>query len=370
MLSPLDDYPVHQIAEPIRFVGTSDRNFYDRYYFQGHPRAGGLVLTAGLGAYPNRDVCDAFLAVSDGGAQRVVRASRQLGVDRTDTRCGPFRVEVVEPLRRLRVVLEPGPYELACDLTWTGSIPCHWEPDQVIRHGAQLTTATKRFAQTSRLSGTLEVAGERFRVEPSGWWGNRDRSWGVRMGLGEPEAPGARTAQPRLGFFWIYCIAQFEAFSLLALVEEDREGRRRLSHATRVWNDPARPVEDLGHVEHAIELAPGTRCARRGALRFERRGGATTELRFETGPCCFLGLGTGYGVEPEWRHGMWQGAGPVVQERRYDVSRPGELGSRAGLNDNLARFELEGLRGSGLFEFAVLGPYAPYGFASGKDVAR
>ncbi len=36
MLSPLDDYPIHQISEPMRFVGTSDRNFYDRYYFNIH----------------------------------------------------------------------------------------------------------------------------------------------------------------------------------------------------------------------------------------------------------------------------------------------------------------------------------------------
>ena len=36
MLSPLDDYPVHQISEPMRHVGTSDRNFYDRYYFNIH----------------------------------------------------------------------------------------------------------------------------------------------------------------------------------------------------------------------------------------------------------------------------------------------------------------------------------------------
>src|SRR4030095_12792067 len=104
---------------------------------------------------------------------------------------------------------------------------------------------------------------------------------------------GARAAQPPLGFFWIYCIAQFESFSVLALVEEDREGRRRMSHAERVWEDAARPVEDLGHPEHSIELAPGTRCARRGALRFVRRGAEALELRFETGPCCFLGLGTG-----------------------------------------------------------------------------
>ena len=50
MLSPLDDYPVHQIAEPMRFVATSDRNFYDRYLFNCSDE---LFVTAGLGQYPN-----------------------------------------------------------------------------------------------------------------------------------------------------------------------------------------------------------------------------------------------------------------------------------------------------------------------------
>ena len=39
-LSPLDDYPVHQIPEVMRHVGTSDRNFYDRYYFSAFPLTG------------------------------------------------------------------------------------------------------------------------------------------------------------------------------------------------------------------------------------------------------------------------------------------------------------------------------------------
>ena len=43
-LSPLDDYPVHQIPEVMRHVGTSDRNFYDRYYFNCHPCSDRLML--------------------------------------------------------------------------------------------------------------------------------------------------------------------------------------------------------------------------------------------------------------------------------------------------------------------------------------
>ena len=29
MLTNLDEYPIHQFAEPMRYVATSDRNFYD-----------------------------------------------------------------------------------------------------------------------------------------------------------------------------------------------------------------------------------------------------------------------------------------------------------------------------------------------------
>jgi len=81
-LSPLDDYPVHQIPEVMRHVGTSDRNFYDRYYFNAFPLAGDTMLIVGLGQYPNLGVTDAFALLRRGLAHRVVRASRELGADR------------------------------------------------------------------------------------------------------------------------------------------------------------------------------------------------------------------------------------------------------------------------------------------------
>jgi hypothetical protein len=108
MLSPLDDFPYHQISEPMRNVGTSDRNFYDRYYFNCHDRSGELFLIFGMGQYPNLSVADAFACLVDTTHQRVVRASRDLGVDRSDLSVGPFRVEVLRGLERVRFVLEPG----------------------------------------------------------------------------------------------------------------------------------------------------------------------------------------------------------------------------------------------------------------------
>ena len=87
-LSQFDDYPVHQIAEPIRHVGTSDRNFYDRYYFNVHGSNDDLFAVIGMGQYPNLGVTDAFVTVVCDGMHRVVRASRALGDNRMDTTIG------------------------------------------------------------------------------------------------------------------------------------------------------------------------------------------------------------------------------------------------------------------------------------------
>lgn len=50
--TPLDEFPVHQTPLPMAQVVTSDRNFYDRYYFTAHDRTGEVFLVTGFGAYP------------------------------------------------------------------------------------------------------------------------------------------------------------------------------------------------------------------------------------------------------------------------------------------------------------------------------
>jgi len=91
VLSSMDDYPIHQIAAPVRHVGPSDRNFYDRYYFNLHGSTDQLFMVIGMGQYPNLATQDAFACICSKGKQRVLRASKKLG-DRMDTTVGPFRV--------------------------------------------------------------------------------------------------------------------------------------------------------------------------------------------------------------------------------------------------------------------------------------
>lgn len=368
MLSPLDDYPVHQIAEPIRHVGPSDRNFYDRYYFNCHSLAGDVCLVTGMGQYPNLGVQDAFAVVLHGDEQRVVRASRELGDDRMDTSVGPFRVQVLEGLRRLRVVCEPNEWDLDFDLTFEGAVPAVQEPRHHVRQQHRVVFDTMRLAQTGRWSGRLHVAGERFTVGPERWWGVRDRSWGVRP-VGEPEPPGIRAASPPQTFFWIYAPMQFEDFSLLTIMQEEPDGSRILEEAMRVWPAASgREPEWLGRPEHRLEFVPGTRNVRRATLSFRHPRGDELAVRVEPVLPLYVGVGTGYGFDPDWRHGMYQG--PLkVEGRVYDLRDPEVRGRLFGLVDHVARFECDGRIGWGLFEVAFFGPHEQYGFRDWGDAA-
>ena len=46
MISSWVDFPVHQTSLPVRYVATSDRNFYDRYYFNLHASSDELFSPA------------------------------------------------------------------------------------------------------------------------------------------------------------------------------------------------------------------------------------------------------------------------------------------------------------------------------------
>src|SRR5262249_61537710 len=135
-----------------------DQNLSARSYFNLPPLSGDLFMVMGLGQYPNLAVQDAFACVTRRGKHHVVRASRELG-DRMDTSVGPFRVEVLEGLKRLRFVLAPSEHTIACDLTWTGAIPAFLEPRQHVRKYGRVLFDTMRLAPTGGWAGSLPVRG-------------------------------------------------------------------------------------------------------------------------------------------------------------------------------------------------------------------
>jgi hypothetical protein len=354
VVSSWDDFPVHQSADWIRHVSTSDRNFYDRYYFNAFDTGGEFMTVMGLGQYPNLGVTDAFVTVRVGDKQHVVRASRPL-TDRADISVGPLRIEVLEPLKRLRFVCEPNDHTVAMDLTWEGFGPAIPEPNQFIRHEGRVVFDTQRLAQMGSWSGTLNVEGQDLRVDPSTTWGSRDRSWGVRP-VGEKEPDGIRQgANVMGGGMWSYFPMRFDDHSLFYICSEKADGERTLEQAERVWLDGR--IEDLGRTDHDHRFLSDRRELSGSTISFPDAG-----FDVECTPLLpnYIAIGTGYGLEPDWRHGMWQGPDTVVQGVVYDVDDIKVLGAYAVV-DHVARFEYEGKVGYGLYEHSFSGAMPKYG---------
>jgi len=63
MLTAGDEYPIHQTPEPIAFSG-SDRNFYDRFFFNGYSADGETFFAAAMGIYPHLNIIDAAVSMA------------------------------------------------------------------------------------------------------------------------------------------------------------------------------------------------------------------------------------------------------------------------------------------------------------------
>ena len=149
MIGPVDDFLIHQTHEPVRHVATSDRRFYDRYFFTGHACNEDLFFMIGMGSYPNLGVVDAFGSVALGGIQYTTRASRELGNDRMNTAAvGPFSVEVVEGLRKLHLRCDAPDQAVRFDLEWNGAVPAFEEPPILQRVMGRVMEQATRLIQT------------------------------------------------------------------------------------------------------------------------------------------------------------------------------------------------------------------------------
>ena len=360
---PLDEYPVHQVPLSMRHMGTSDRNAYDRCYLNAHDRSGEVFLVTGLGVYPNLGVIDAYATVRRGRRQHTVRFSDALGEDRMVQQVGPYRVEVLEPLERVRLVCDATELGIGFDLTFTGSFPAVEEPRHVMRQHGRIILDAQRFAQVGTWSGSLVVDGDLHSVNDDRWVGTRDRSWGIRP-VGEPESAGRAAAEPdpAFGFWWTYVPLRFDDFAVVVIAQEDGDGDRLLSEAVRVWgNDRAPRVEQLGWPDVEVRYAPGTRHPRSATLWLGRRG-RHVELEVETLGYVALNCGPGYGGDPDWGHGQWRGRG-WSEAVTVDLDDPAIVGRVPfGVVDHVARARLEGAEGWGMFEHGTFGRHLPSGF--------
>ena len=132
MLTKFDDYPIHQTPEPIAHAASTDRNVYDRYWFNGYADDGEFYFGIGLGYYPNRGIMDCGFSIVRDGVQHSFHASRRAPSEPTETRVGPFRIEILEPMRSIRVTLDENETGIDCDLHFLARTACVEEGRQTL----------------------------------------------------------------------------------------------------------------------------------------------------------------------------------------------------------------------------------------------
>lgn len=363
---PLDEYPLHQAPVSLAHVASSDRNVYDRCYFNAHDRSGEIFLVTGLGFYPNLGVKDAYAAVRRGDKQWTVRCSAPLDDDRLHPQVGPYRIEVVEPLQRVRLICDADDRGIGFDLTWEGSFPAIDEERHQMRQGRRAIIDTWRFAQVGTWSGVIRVAGDSVAVAPDTWLGTRDRSWGIRP-VGEPEPAGRSMHDDAYGFWWLYVPLRFEQFAIVVIAQEDGNGHRTLNDAVRIWPDGR--VDQLGWPRVEIDYRSGTRIPHHARLHLTERDGSPFVIDVEASCGVPLHVGCGYGGDPEWQHGAWR-CEDWVDGSVYDFTDPAVAARMPwGVVDHVARATVGDLVGWGLFEHGTIGQHAPSGFADLGAVA-
>lgn len=361
MLTKGDDFPLHQSAEPIAFAGT-DRNFYDRYFFNSTSPDGSVFFAAAMGFYPQLGIVDAAFCVLADGVQHNLRASRRSGGERLDLSVGPISISIDTPLETLtlRIAANDGP--LAAELRFTARHFPIEEPRFTRRNGTRLFMDYTRMTQNGHWSGWLSVDGRRVDVG-TGWTGTRDRSWGIRpVGAAEPQPPPQGNFSQ---FFWLWTPCNFADRSLFFHSNDDGEGAP--------WNRRAVLVGANGGERHfadpvfAAEWQPGTRRLSKLTADFDR----STRLALTPGGPVFAMSGLGY-THPVWGHGFDHGDLEVAHDSLSEVER--RWGNPLAMHvQALVRAELsDGDRsesGVGVLEQLFVGPHAPTGLSGLLDPA-
>lgn len=338
MLTPYDDFPIHQLATTLDHVGTSDPRFFDRYWFVIYGEDGEIALAMGVGVYKNTGVVDGFVSAVVDGVQHNLRASRALRPNYAPS-VGPLRIEVIEGLRQFRLIAEPSERSsLAIDLHWLAGFGPFEEAHHFTRSNGVLVEDYRRFYQHGRATGSVSVDGTTLSGE---FWSFRDRSFGVRPGMGGPMPATAADARGRddaqidasgqavLTFGGGFSTDEFSATCTFA---ETADGKTIGLNGRLVRSDDGVP-DPFTAVTHDLDFhANGV--VRGGEVRFATKSGETfpVELTGLTQPLAYVG----FGYLDGWTDRLGLGAfrGPLlIESDSYDVSDVTAVRDLSGARD-------------------------------------
>jgi hypothetical protein len=372
VLTPFDDYPIHPSADPIAHPATGDPNHYDRYWFNGQDKGGEFFLAGAMGHYPVRGVVDAAFSVVHDGVEHSLFASGRMPLDRR-TEVGPIRVDVIEPMRVLRLSADRNAQGIGADLVFRARTIAIEEPRQrIVTDDGILAMDHTRLTQWGTWEGTIWIDGHAIEVDPATTVATRDRSWGVR-GVGKPVETNRPARVPQV--FWLWAPLHFDDCCTHMALHEHSDGSRWLQTGlilplldgdTAPTYGGTRP-EEMTELRYEIDWEPGRREMRAAVLTFVEPSGRTHRIEMDK-LFTFRMRGIGYS-HPQWSHGSSHGELEVGRESigldEFDPLDPTCLHLQ-----NVCRVRLDGRPGVGVLEQIALGPHTPTGLTGVRDGYR
>jgi hypothetical protein len=362
MLTSQDDLLGHQTPGTFAQAGNGDPRFTERYWYTAHPVDGTpLLIDIGLGYYPNRGVMDCFAGVTVGRQQHNFRASRRLGSDPLETAVGPLRLQMVQGLQQHRLTLADNASGISFDLMFEASFAAAQEKQSFRERKGVLEEDLARVAQLGRYSGWLVINGQRHELTPATWWGQRDRSWGIRSEMRTDFANPPM--QQHTNFFWTWSMFQCETVGVSIFMKEREAGKPYYLSGAEFVRQPDGSVRKREAVSasHDITWAddPLGQSMASATLQLDFEEGPPRVLSLQALPTRFYLKGGLYGGFGGWNHG--DDRGPYGEG--HDVWNLDDALTRERartLSDHVVRVTTEGQTGMGISEYGVAQGYARY----------
>lgn len=336
-LTPLDETLDHQIADTFATVAQTDFGWTEKIWGSLARKDGSMQIEFGLGKYHNRNVMDGFGGLSRGAEQWTVRASRVLSPDLQTTRVGPVGYDIVEPLKKVRFRLDRNDTQpLAFDILFEGELPPFFEKRNRLRARNRIGMDVVRYHQPGRLSGWVELDGERHAVDDD-WFGFRDHSWGMRghgVGAHVPDLQPGAGVQERMQLLWgpaMLTRPDGSKYELMHFLYATDHWQYFSGHINEAGNEPGavRQAEIVSMVPD-IRFDPQTRQFAGARYRYGFADGRSRTV--ETTPLGPTGFYLRTGLYGGWngaRHGSWQGDyhedGEYIADIRQQLHRIGQL---------------------------------------------
>lgn len=343
-LSGWDEFPIHQVVAPVRYVATSDPRAFERYWFTAQSDDGSLYLITGMGFYPNLGIADTYALVVYEGKQTTVRAHRRLTADRADMRVGPIAFHPMRPFAEWHLAMDVADESFSFDLRWFDTKRSRFSRADLSRlphapENIHLMHDWGGYEGFGNVEGEVRIGDRTITLTRDRFNGSRDHHWGIRDGVG-----GINLQQRKSGFVHTGQFVEFKDWGLWGW------------HILFPEGSAQRGPVFAEHVLQKVRFDPVTRHFREAIVTNRLSTGETRTLHFKliADTTAYLRC-VGY-AGPDGRgspdngylHGL--GGGEALVRLSHDVTDAHVRTDLAGFEDHLCEVTCDGETAIGVFE--------------------